>query len=654
MNRFANRFVNFAHTLYQMSRRSPLIPALLRTRVGRRIAFLAVDRLDVLDRRFAVEAVQRLVARPEDQHNFSRAARRRHERRPDDPARFDTLAIALLNSTDQRAAIATVFSPEADRFIEEWPLETNLIAVRVALGHETEYYRGVMAEALRGTDITPATLRKRIEFLKAAFAAGKLLKLREAIEFIGRQYRIISDHPGRATDREIANTLKLWFKSTLVTVKFPHIHHFSPDTEERTAVFFLSSTQALGHAILDPYYFVALNRDRYDRLVFVGPPLTSYRPASRACLQIVEEYGDYIETDSDLLCNLSWMHAGTHSEGNLTLVVDHYWALLRDAVHRTRDAADPFRHNDWHFSLPPYYDEVTRAFCAANGIDLSRPLVTMHVRDAGYHKIARQSFRDAAVESYRSAVEHLLASGYTVVRLGDVKMPPLSMDHPHYFELPFMKGYDYVLDPALIARSRFMIGSQSGPCAFARVLGVPVLTVNAVLHYTLLPTPMEMGCFKRYYRTVDGERVEMSLEEAVKERVYRFDNAYQFEDAGILLEGVAPEEVLAAVRDMIAWVDDPALAETEHQRRFRQVVEEEAVAVAGETETLDLPIADYVGISLAGYRISPTVAARRARLPHAAPPSGELEVPAIDQRPPEPDLVEPDPESPRQMEEIQP
>ena len=240
---------------------------------------------------------------------------------------------------------------------------------------------------------------------------------------------------------------------------------------------------------------------------------------------------------------------------------------------------------------------------------------------------------DSAVETYHAAVEYLLTSGYQVIRIGDMTMPRLDLKAADYFELPFLDGYQHELDPFLIARSRFMIGCQSGPCAFARALGVPILTINAVLHYTLLPSTMEIGCFKRYFKMKEGVRTEISILEALDERADQLDNSYHFERAGIILENATSEEILAATRDMDTWIDNPALEETPEQVAFRERVAQHNSALGREGPDLALPIADYIGISLDGYRISPGVARIRAerlvndnagRLARPALPTGNM------------------------------
>lgn len=560
-----------------------------------------------------IEAIQNLNKSENRRVTFAQEAQRRYEALPDKVVRLDIAVLAATNSGNPNLAIASVSSEAAEKAANDSPFDTSIPSARVALGHEQEDYRRVLAESRRLVNSFPEMLRDRLDFLKASFAAGKMLELRDALEFVGRQYTVFDDHPGPATPRELEKTVELFSNSVMRTlendVEYFELKH---GKKPRVGVFFLSSTQALGHAILDPFHFLALNRDKFDRIYFIGPPKSSYSPAPRACLQIVEQYGDYIETHSDILMNLSWLSLGEFKVGSFTFAVDNYWSLLRSVVHRSNDTNHTFNHNDWHMRLPAYYTSVGEAFCRQHKIDLKRPLVTLHARDDKYHGIARQSFRNSSIEIYRDAIAHLIESGFQVVRLGDTKMPSLYIPSEHYFELPFLDGYSHELDAFFISQSKFMIGCQSGPCAFARVLGVPMLTINAVLHYTLLPTPMEMACFKRYYRGQGPERRELSVLDALEERVDQFDNSYHFLSAEVSVESASPDEVLAATKDMIAWVKKPKLAMTKLQKEFRDRCKKHTKLLAKDRDNLRTPVADYVGISLPGYRVSDGVEMLRA------------------------------------------
>ncbi|MDP3255189.1 TIGR04372 family glycosyltransferase [Bosea sp. (in: a-proteobacteria)] len=566
-------------------------------------------------RRSSVEAIQKIAADKQARRAFIDAAHRFYNAQPTNRNRFDIYATALVASEFKDDALRVILSQTAETAIDLSEDDLNLIALRVSLQSELARYRDVLDSVKFGIFQAPATLRTRYDYLKAAYAAGKLRRERDAIEFFGRQFNIISDHAGTATDQEIARVHSVYQNQAAFTLKrdVELMRLLGEIDFSNCAVFFLSSTEALGHAVLDPFYFIAQNKDSFDRLIFIGPPRANYRPASRACLQIVEQYGEYYETTSDILLNLSWMSLGHHQAGRFTFVIDHYWMLLRHAVHRTRDPADSYRHNEWHLELPAYYAEVAENFAKRHGIDLDRPFVVMHVRDKGYHGIALQSYRDSAVENYREAVEYLLDRGFQVIRIGDKSMPKLDLQRTGYFETPFLSGYAYEIDPYLIAKSRFMIGCQSGPCAFARALGVPILTVNAVLHYTLLPSPMEMACFKRYFAVADGVSQELTIEQALDRGCYHFDNSFQYDEAGIRVENALPDEITAAVADMVSWLEAPDLPETDEQLRFRERVERVAQDLKARGPDLSLPIADYLGICLPGYRVSPSVSRMRAK-----------------------------------------
>jgi putative glycosyltransferase (TIGR04372 family) len=612
------RIVRIARKLFANPRYQPLIRAAMYSRLGRSFAARYLSGLTVLDRRVAGERIMKLYRSSKAKAKFVDTARRFHAKRPRNIARFDAYAIALVNSEMRDEAIRVLSSDRARELIEDAKGDHNLYGLQIALNAELARYRDVVewGRASLRREGRSAPLAVRHDYLKAAFAAGKSRRETDAIEFFGRQYDGSLRHKGKATPVEIDRVLRSYQDKVSYTLEQNlRLKRNLGDDKTRYAVFFLSSTEALGHAILDPYYFIAQNRDRADKLIFIGPSRDNYRPASRACLQMVEQYGEYVETGSDELLNLSWMSLGHHTVGNFTFVVDNYWALLRNAVHRTREAKDNYRHNQWFLELPEYYDEIGRDFCRRHKIDLAKPLVVMHVRDKGYHGIEKQSFRDSSVENYREAVDHMLDQGLQVIRIGDTKMPELEIDRNGYCELPRMKGYSHELDPFLISKSLFMIGCQSGPCSFARALGVPILTINAVLHYTLLPSSIEMGCFKRYVVEKDGVKKEIDLHQALDLGVYHFDITHQFEKAGVTVVDASPEEIVASVKDMMAWVANRDLTETPDQIALRDKIEAVAQDLKARGRDLSLPIADYIGICLPGYRVSPSVLEMRKTIP---------------------------------------
>lgn len=626
--------MKFLRYFYDTSLGKRVLCWFVHTLVGRFLAVRYIANLDVDHRRFVIEIIQRVACTSKKKLKFSNAARRYHCLKPDCVVRLDIFAAALVYTDDKKAAHNLLYSANITKIIKQ-EAKNNFIPLRIALGHETENYQGVIKSAQQGLAHMPAALRPRLDYLKCAYAYGKFRDYHTALEFFGRQYEIISDRCFSASAMHLNDVLDKIFSKTHKLLKNQRVYenwaHSNTDMLEKKdvsslknltdtnskpkiAVFFLSSTEALGHAILDPYHHIALRRDKYDLFVFIGPKRSDYRQASQICINFVEQYGSYLETDSDLLLNLSWMSLGTYTQGNVTLFIENYWELLRQVTYNTTDEENAFVHNDWHFEVPERYESFGQSFCDQHGISNHKPLIVLHARHSGYHGLVRQSFRDTLIEDYTDAINLLLEQDYQVIRIGDHKMPRLEIDRKGYFELPFMEGYSHHLDPWFISKSYFMIGCQSGPCAYARVFGVPILSINAVLHYTLLPAPLEMACFKRYYRQEDKHKTELTLIEALKAGVDQFDNIYHFERAGIGVGNANSEEIRASVSDMLAWMKNPETSLTSHQIEFQHQVERYAQALQDDKTLSSLGISDYMGIQLKGYRIAPTVSQMRENM----------------------------------------
>jgi putative glycosyltransferase (TIGR04372 family) len=121
---------------------------------------------------------------------------------------------------------------------------------------------------------------------------------------------------------------------------------------------------------------------------------------------------------------------------------------------------------------------------AALGVSSNTPIVTVHVRETGFRQASQlrqrewDVIRNARIETFELAFEALVERGYTVVRLGDPTMTPVAVRG--VIDLATAPERDPWLDIWFTARSRFLVGCDSGPSWLAVMLDIPVLTVNAV------------------------------------------------------------------------------------------------------------------------------------------------------------------------------
>lgn len=128
-------------------------------------------------------------------------------------------------------------------------------------------------------------------------------------------------------------------------------------------------------------------------------------------------------------------------------------------------------------------DEETRrrgdAALAALGVAPGVPVVTLHVREAGFNRSIADtmSLRDARIADYRAAIAMLAARGIHVVRLGDRSMVR-AQPQDGLIDYPFSDAKSDWMDFYLAARCRFHIGTSSGMSFVPLLFGRPVLFTN--------------------------------------------------------------------------------------------------------------------------------------------------------------------------------
>lgn len=595
----AYRLILLARRLVHNQKTAWIVLSLGRLRLGSLLILLLLSSVPEDIRPYCVKGAQKLRKDEKAWEDVIDAALRRWRKRKT-LSSLEVLVLLMIGAQRFLQVLELLHEVGPAMLDQSATLRNALTVARIEVGD----FRGAVEAAHHSFLRNPKAARNGSDCAYGAFACGQLLDFSRGLEFFAAQYDLIEPAFGPCNPKR---DKAIWNKITKAVLRevLPEVV-VDIVAQRRIGIFFLNSTQALGHAILDPYHFLALTRGQYERVLFIGPPRKYYSPASATCLQIIEQYGDYIETNDDMLLNLSWQSLGRFSLGSTDFIVSNYWALLREATLRTSDATASFQHNAWHMELPEEFEQLGAQFAGSVGIDLARPIITLHARDVGYHKLVKQSYRDVDISDYTLAIEHMLNKGYQIVRLGDSSMKKLEIDSADYYELPFCKGYKPYLDPFFISKSLFMIGCQSGPCAYARAFGKPLLSLNAVYHYTLLPSPQEMAAFKHYMARDNCTHLrELGIAEILDQNLFWCENLYQFSERKLELHSLSADEILEAVYSMIAWVENPELPMTPAQLRCAELIRDAARRIK---DTAELPVANYLGFSLPGYRIAPAQA----------------------------------------------
>lgn len=233
---------------------------------------------------------------------------------------------------------------------------------------------------------------------------------------------------------------------------------------------------------------------------------------------------------------------------------------------RRRGPAEPPR--GLRLRLPASVEAEALQSAVRMGIDPSAPLVTVHVRESGYRAAGglRQrewdELRNARVESYHKAFRKLVARGYTVVRLGDPTMTPVTL--PGVVDLATSAARTEALEAWCVLRSRFLIGCDSGPSWLAFLFGVPVLTVNA-LHLRDVQRPFDRMICKLVRERATGH--QLSLTEMLSASFLR--NGLRTD----LYEHIdnTPRDIAEAAIDMVDMVEGVHKL-FHHQREFNTML----------------------------------------------------------------------------------
>ena len=224
----------------------------------------------------------------------------------------------------------------------------------------------------------------------------------------------------------------------------------------------------------------------------------------------------------------------------------------QQASTRLREAERKGIEMPLRLALPADGEREAIAQAAALGISPTTPLVTVHVRESGYRPAAglRQRnwdvLRNARIDTYFDAFSALVDRGYTVVRFGDRTMVPVG--RPGIVDLATSPVRTEWLEIWCMLRSDFFIGCNSGPSQATFLLGVPLLTVNAVHFGDVVSRPSGRFICKLACEKATGK--VLSLSEMLTADYLRMGletNTYDYLDN-------SPADIRQAVIDMIEVV----------------------------------------------------------------------------------------------------
>ena len=222
-------------------------------------------------------------------------------------------------------------------------------------------------------------------------------------------------------------------------------------------------------------------------------------------------------------------------------------------------------HQRWHkegrgplLELPPDIAARGWALLQAAGVPRGAWFVALHVRDIAWKGLTAgmQAIRNADTAAYLPAIADITRRGGFVVRMGDPDAPPLP---------PLANVIDYCrsdmrsdwMDIFLMARSRFMLGSASGPIFVPPLYGVPAVLTNWWPPAMRPWHASDIFLPKLPRRLADGRY--LTLTETLREPLaYCHSPRYLATHEGVHVEDNDPELIRGAVAEMLLRLDGNA------------------------------------------------------------------------------------------------
>jgi putative glycosyltransferase (TIGR04372 family) len=191
--------------------------------------------------------------------------------------------------------------------------------------------------------------------------------------------------------------------------------------------------------------------------------------------------------------------------------------------------------------------------------------VSLHVRDTG-----SGNARDSDINTYRMAIESIVAWGGWVIRMGEPSMPPLP-PMPQVIDYAHSGARSDWMDVFLWARCRFFIGTRSGPAHVPPTFGIPCVLTNSFP--MAMPFPYQsIGIYKLYQR--EKEKRLLSFGEACASGVGLSESSNYIASLGIRLVDNTPEEINDVVLEMLERLEGTLEYSTEDeqlQERFKRL-----------------------------------------------------------------------------------
>lgn len=206
------------------------------------------------------------------------------------------------------------------------------------------------------------------------------------------------------------------------------------------------------------------------------------------------------------------------------------------------------------------------------GFKINSKIITVHNRDSVYLNSVKKldntsyhNFRDSNIENYVGAIKNLDASGFSIFRIGVEVEKTLNLEKIKFYDTSQM-ARDELMDLYLIAKSKFFISTNSGPCAIATVFRTPNAFVNVApfLGVNGISTKKDMFIHKKYWSKIWNRF--LSIDEIFQFGLQDLTETSLYEKNNIILYENTEDEILEFTDEMNKKIDGVWIVGSEEKK----------------------------------------------------------------------------------------
>lgn len=238
-----------------------------------------------------------------------------------------------------------------------------------------------------------------------------------------------------------------------------------------------------------------------------------------------------------------------------------------------RDVNNLLDHSNNHFEFTEDEKNKAKKKCDQIGIDLSKKIVTINLRDNYYFKkyYSERNWdywdvKNCDINDYELAIKDLLKFGYQIVRIGKGSQKKLEIDNSNYFDLTNHQLRTDLLELFLVEKSSFLIGCNSGGTYAALYLFKKPTYISNVLPLGVAYTSSNkiLTNFKSVICAKTNK--QLSLSEIYDRGIFFYEFTEKYEKENLIFQKLDPKIIQKSVLELMLRSENKWVVSKEEQR----------------------------------------------------------------------------------------